>query len=488
MSASSTVANPIAEEHYGSKTVALEPGGVEYIPDSERHGKPHQMLWTWTSPNLEFATIAVGIIGPLFFGLSFWQAAAAIVLGTALGSVTHGMLSSWGPVSGLAQMVLSRSGFGWIGNILPAGLNALVAGVGWFAVNSVSGALALHALAGGIPRWLCLLIVVAAQLTVAAFGHNLVHSFERFVLPALAVVFVIGAVVAFHKADLSASHLGELRTGKTLFPPVSVTGAFLIEAAAAFGYACGWNPYASDYTRYLPRTANRARTGAYAGLGVFLSCVVLECAGATMVFAVAKPGVDPGIYTSMFPTWLGKLTLLGIAVGAVAANALNVYSGAMSALALGVRLPVHRARLVVAMVFGVAGFVLAYFGLDDAGSKYENFLLIISYWIAPWLGVVLLDRLLRRGQDITALVLDGGHRNWAGPIAMFVGGAVSIFLFSNQTKYLGPIPKHHPAVGDITPVVGFLIAFAIYGVLYKVMAGQPRTDVRPVDTESAPAA
>ncbi len=171
--------NPIAAEHYGSHTVAVEPGGVEIIPDSERHGRPLNLLWTWTSPNLEFATIAVGIIGPLFFGLSFWQTVAAIVLGTALGSTTHGVLSSWGPGSGLCQMVLGRTGFGFVGNWLPAGLNALVAGIGWFAVNSISGALALHALVGGLSKGLCLVIIVAAQITVAFFGHNLVHAFER---------------------------------------------------------------------------------------------------------------------------------------------------------------------------------------------------------------------------------------------------------------------------------------------------------------------
>ena len=58
-------------------------------------------------------------------------------------------------------MVLSRIGFGFLGNILPAGLNALVAGIGWFAVNSVSGAFALNALLGWNPK-LCLLIIVVA--------------------------------------------------------------------------------------------------------------------------------------------------------------------------------------------------------------------------------------------------------------------------------------------------------------------------------------
>src|ERR1035441_4109098 len=37
-------------------------------------------------------------------------------------------------------MVLSRLGFGYWGNVLPAGLNSVTAGIGWFAVNSVSGA------------------------------------------------------------------------------------------------------------------------------------------------------------------------------------------------------------------------------------------------------------------------------------------------------------------------------------------------------------
>jgi purine-cytosine permease-like protein len=447
--------NPIAAEHYGQKTVALEPGGVEVIPDSERHGSPLQMLWTWTSPNLEFATIGVGIIGPLFFGLSFGHTVAAIVLGTALGSVSHGVLTSWGPVSGLAQMVLSRTGFGFLGNILPAGLNAVVAGIGWFAVNSISGSLALHALVSGLPKWLCLLVIVAAQLVVASYGHNLVHAFERFALPLLAVVFVIGAIVVFSKAHPGAASK-------------PIPGAFLIEAAAAFGYACGWNPYAADYSRYLPSSANRRLAGVYAGLGVFVSCVILESAGAAMVSAAGKAAaVDPGVYTGLMPTFLGKLTLLCIAIGAVAANALNIYSGAMSFLALGVRLPPRRARMIVASVFGVLGFILAIFGLKNAGQNYESFLLVIAYWIGPWLGVVFVDRYLRRGTDVTAVALDKAYTNWAGPIAMAIGIVVSVWLFSNQTKYVGLVPDAHGAFGDITFLVGFVVAGALYLVLPK---------------------
>ena len=47
---------------YGSKATAVEPGGAEPIPLADRHGRPSQMFWTWVSPNMEFATIFVGII------------------------------------------------------------------------------------------------------------------------------------------------------------------------------------------------------------------------------------------------------------------------------------------------------------------------------------------------------------------------------------------------------------------------------------------
>ena len=78
------------------------------------------MFWTWVSPNMEFATIFVGVIAVLFFGLTFWQAVAAIVIGNALGAISHGVLTK-GAERGLAQMVLSRKPFGYRGTRCPRG-------------------------------------------------------------------------------------------------------------------------------------------------------------------------------------------------------------------------------------------------------------------------------------------------------------------------------------------------------------------------------
>jgi purine-cytosine permease-like protein len=370
--------------------------------------------------------------------------------------VSHGILSARGPRFGVPQMVLSRIGFGYRGNILPAGLNSVVAGIGWFAVNSVSGSLALATLTD-TPGWVCLVVVVVAQVAIAFFGHNLVHVFERYAFPVLAVAFVLASAFTLAKADPGAAHGG------------GGLGGFLLTVGAAFGYAAGWNPYAADYTRYLPPSTSRVRIGLSAGLGVFVSCVVLEVVGAASA-TIAGPATDnpTAAFTGHLPTFVANTTLLAIALGAVSANVINIYSGAMSFLALGVRLPLHLRRAIVAFGFGVIGFLLALSGLHDAGHKYESFLLVISYWIGPWLAVYLVDWYLRRGDRVDGFLFDRRHNPWGGAAAMAIGMVVSIWLFSNQEQYTGPLPKAFPALGDSTFEVGFLLTGLLYLVFFAV--------------------
>jgi NCS1 family nucleobase:cation symporter-1 len=450
----------VREGTYGTQVIAVEPGGAEFIPLNERHGNPIQLLWTWASPNMEFATIFVGVLAVAAFGMSFWGAALALALGSAIGGITQGILSLRGPKYGVPQMVLSRLGFGYWGNVLPAGLNSVTAGVGWFAVNSVSGALALNVLTH-MPEVLCLLIIVALQVVVAFFGYNLVHVFERYAFPVLTIIFLIAAGVVLSKAHPGASHH-------------TIPGAFLLTFGASFGYAVGWNPYASDYTRYFKPDASRRAIAWWAGTGLFVSCALLEIVGAAVGTAVGADDAlgGPGGMTGLLATPLADLTLLAIALGAVSANVLNIYSGALSFTAIGIKLPLALRRAIVALGFGAIGFFLAWSGLHNAGEKYENFLLIIAYWIAPWLAVYFCDLLMRPDPD-EALLFDTRHANWAGPVAMLAGMGLSIWLFSNQTEYIGVVPTHVPAVGDLTFEVGFVITAAVY-LTWHAIAGTGR--------------
>jgi NCS1 family nucleobase:cation symporter-1 len=454
---------PIREGDYGERVATVEPGGVEYIALKERHGKPIQLFWTWLSPNLEFATVFIGVIAVAFLGLNLWQAATAIIVGTALGSLTHAVLSSWGPKFGVPMMVESRGAFSFLGNILPAGLNAVTASFGWFIVNSVSGAFALQALfpSTNIPFWLAFLVIVVAQVIIATLGHNLIHVFERWALPLLGTVFIIACFFIFSRGNYG-------------FSQQSIPGGWLLAFTAAFGYACGWNPFAADYTRYLPPNTNRQMVGFWAGFGVFLSCVVLELAGAVLVTVSGTKWGATDIPTAQLQHAMPDLvyypTLLCIAIGAVAANAINIYSGTMSLVSLGIRemgLTLRQRRATLAIVAGVIGFVggLAFQAQVAPGGKYENFLLLISYWIAPWLAVVFVDYWLRRGDyGDEAMFYDTKLFRWQGLVAMAVGLVVSVWLFSNTALYIGVVATAHPEVGDITFLVGFLITAALYYV------------------------
>ena len=442
------------EGEYGDRVGVVEPGGIEEIPDGERHGSPIQLLWTWTSPNLEFATVFIGVLA-IIFGLNVWQAVAAIVIGNALGALGQAVLSARGPQYGVPQMVLNRAPFGFLGNILPAGIMSITGGIGWFAVNSVSGTFALNSLTK-MPTTLCLLIVVAAQVVIAFFGHNLVQAFERYAFPLLAVVFAIASVIS-----LSKSHFGGGGSGGGL-------GVFLLTVATVYGYSAGWNPFAADYARYLPRDTDKRQVALYAGLGLFLSTTILEIVGAASMTIVVPKDLSPtDAFVYSLPTVVAKLTLLAIVLGSICANVLNVYSASLAFLTIGIRIKARLRRAVTAAGFGVLGFALAYYALKNPESSYENFLLLISYWLGPWLGIFLADQWLRRGARVDGLLFNRRHENWAAPIIFLVSLVLSIWLFSNQTQYVGIVPSRVDWIGDVTFIVGFALAFVSYAVYMR---------------------
>ncbi|MGV9803588.1 purine-cytosine permease family protein [Mycobacterium sp. NPDC003449] len=453
-----TAPEPTTDGSYRDRIAAVEPGGNEFIAEADRHGRPSQLFWTWTSPNLEFATIFVGVLAVSYYGMTFWQAVAGLALGAGLGAIAHFVLSARGPLHGVPQMVLGRLPFGFTGNAVPAVLMSVTAGVGWFATNSVSGAFALSTLFGIAPL-LALAIIVLVQTALAFFGHNLVQAFERWAFPVLAVIFVVAAVAILTKADVGAP---------AVEGGVGGVGGFLLTVGTMFGYAAGWTPYAADYARYLPTSAAGPRTGLFAAAGLFVSCVTLSAVGAASVTIGPAVSENPTeAFTSELSSWLASLTLLAIAIGAVAANAINVYSGAMAFVTIGIKLPPHIARALVTVFFGVDGFLIAWWALADAAESYEAFLLIIAYWIGPWLGVVFADQYLRRGQPIAGLLYDRSYTNWPGLLSFAVGLLVSVLLFGNQARFVGYVARAVPQLGDITFFVGFLIAGAAYLLLCR---------------------
>ncbi len=454
-----------------ASATSIETNDIAPIPAGERHGKAWHLFTVWSSPNLEFATVFVGALGVLYFGLNIWQAILAVVVGNALAAVTHGYFSTFGPKGGLPQMVLGRTAFGKWGNLIPSGLSTLVAGIGWFAVNTVSGSLALKSLTN-MPIYLDLVIVILAQIVIALVGHNLIQVWERYAFFFLLAVWLIVTVVVVPQGNYGVD-FGSFNLG-----------GFTLAAGAAYGYTAGWTPFASDYTRYLPESTNPRQLALAAGLGNFLSTSVLMSVGAIAFALIGNDKNVTGDFVGLFGNqFLAAATLLAIVLGSVSANVLNVYSGAMSFLAMGFKLGFKTRRAIMVALAGVIGGIAAFLSVDNVKTL-EGFLLVVSYWVAPWVAIILVDA-LQRGSANLGKVASSIGENLAGPISFVVATVGSIWLFSNQyPTYVAPLatsgefannffmtPDDFKVVvgGDATAIVGFVAAAVLYFVLSKVL-------------------
>ena len=452
----------MAQKTSGSaKATSIETNDIAPIPAGERHGKAWHLFTVWSSPNLEFATIFIGALA-VFAGLNVWQAILAVTLGNAIAAVTHGWFSSWGPRHGVPQMVISRSAFGLRGNILPAATSTLVAGIGWFAVNTTSGAFALTSLTS-LPVAVSVTIIILVQVVAAFIGHNFIQKFERYAFFYLAVVFAIVAVIIISQGKYDVSPATDFKWG-----------AFSVGVALAYGYTQGWTAFAADFTRYLPANTSPRAVGLAAGLGNFTATTLLMSVGAIAWSGIVGEGLPTSVFAAALPSWLAVLTLVGIAVGSVSANVLNIYSGTMSFIAAGVKLGFKTRRAIMVVIAGVLGGGISYFAVEDNFRFiFELFLLTVGYWLAPWVSILVVDRLLRKGQDIDKLITEGAkHRSIGGPIAFVVATVVSISLFAKAemptVQFYGALTGPGPENGDWTAAVGFVMAAVIYYVIYKL--------------------
>jgi NCS1 family nucleobase:cation symporter-1 len=118
--------------------------------------------------------------------------------------------------------------------------------------------------------------------------------------------------------------------------------------------------------------------------------------------------------------------------------------------------PIPRWLSVIAV--GVLGGGLAAYGVTGLAAKYENFLLLVSYWIAPWLAIVVVDFY---GQPGAATQSGrGGAIGWAG-VTAFVGGLACSVPFMSSALYVGALARRlHGA--DLAYYVGMGVAGTVY--------------------------
>jgi NCS1 family nucleobase:cation symporter-1 len=157
-------------------------------------------------------------------------------------------------------------------------------------------------------------------------------------------------------------------------------------------------------------------------------------------------------------------------------------TSALAFQALGARLkrPVT-AALVAVMAFAAILWMHA----GDTSGKFENLLLFIGYWIAPFCAIVMIDWHYNRRRYVPALLrnaLTFGSlgSGWPAIVAFVLGCAVMV-PFMNTSILTGPLATAlHGA--DLAFYVGFIVTAALYLALRTAAARRGR----PQDAASTP--
>jgi len=455
----------------GARPLVSEVRGVSPVPPEERHGRAWSQFTLWFGSNLTIADLALGFL-PVSLGVPWRDTIAALVVGNLLGSLAVGACATLGPPSGLPQLVLGRRVFGQAGGALPAALNYLST-LGWYVVNTILGAFAVRVLAPAVPFFAAATGLVVVQTVLAVFGHDLIHAFERAAAALLGLAFLVATgVVLSHAgrlAALPASHGG-------------TWGAAGIVFAAAFSYVASWAPYAADYSRYLPvETSPRAVLAGAAG-GNFVASLWLELLGAGVaVLAGSSTNPIAGLHRALGA--FGGLATVAVAIGAVAANALNGYSNGLAAGALG--LPIGRRSLVGAAA--VLGLAAALVGAGGFEARYEDFLLSLGYWVTPWLGVVTVHawHRSRRGPGGVPGGATQDRRVDVALVATFVLAGVASIPFMDGPYYEGPVARLLGGA-DLSYVVAYALAAVATGLILARRDQGRHAAAQPVERAPQP--
>ena len=427
--------------------MAVETHGIAPVPAGNRYGSARRLFTVWFAPQVNMTVVFTGTLA-VVLGLGFWLGMLAMVIGTVVGCLAVGYLSTWGPRTGTAQLPNARMAFG--GTVAVVAVIQWLSSIAWDGLVGLFGGEALAELLG-MPFWVAVVIVLAAQGVVGVFGYEVIHRVQAVMTVVLIITFAVFAwkLIGGHQVvslpTVSGADLG---------------GAFVLEVTIALSLAISWASYASDYSRYLPVHTSRAAVFGYTFAGLAVAYVAVQAIGVAAAGELTDQ-TAAGVREIMGGGALGALALLVIALGSVASNAMNDYSGSLALQTVGVRVR----RPVSAVVVVIIAFALImWLHSGDMAARFQGVLLFVSYWIPAFVAIVAIDwRYRSAGRDVVNPAEESTPRRDAmvALLTFFVAFAAAV-PFMHTNLIVGPVASAlHGA--DLAYFVNFLVAAAVYG-------------------------
>ena len=374
----------------------VEANGLNVIGDAERKGRPSDLFWPWFGANVSVLGLSYGAF-VLAFGVSFWQAVIAGVVGIIGSFLLCGFIAVAGKRGSAPTMVLSRAAFGLRGNRLPSAISWVLT-VGWETALTALATLATATVfsrlgwGGGTSTKVIALAVVAVLIVGGGvMGFDLIMRMQAIITVVTAVLTVVYIVLVAHHIHWHT--VSNIHSGSTQ----AFLGALIFVAS---GFGLGWVNAAADYSRYLPRRSSTRGVVGWTTFGSAIAPLILLIFGLLLAGSSAKLFTainnDPiGALTTELPTWfLVPFAIVAVA-GLVGGAVLDIYSSGLALLAAGVRVPRYAAAFFDGVIM-ILGTIYIVFIAKDFLTQFEGLLITLGVPVAAWCGVMLADILLRR--------------------------------------------------------------------------------------------
>ena len=392
---------------------------INFIGESERRGKASDLFWPWAGANVSLLALSYGAFF-LGFGISFWQATIAAVVGTVGSFALVGVSSLAGKRSNAPTMTLSRAAFGVKGNLLPGLLSYLVF-VGWETVLVSLATLATGTVlerATSLDRNIALILgfLIAASLTIfgGVLGHPVIMKLQRWITGITVIATATYIVLTLDEVNWDS--VFEIKAGST----AGLIGAIIF---AITGIGLGWVNSAADYSRYLPRNVSSKAVFGWTVFGAAIVPIVLIIYGSALSGSSKELSdaiaMDPiGALTQLLPTWFlipfALVAILGLVGGAI----LDLYSSGLTLISIGVKVkrPVAAAIDGTIMLFGT--IYIVWFATDFFGP-FQGFLITLGVPVAVWSAIFVADVVLRKRDYVEAdLFSESGRYGRVNPVAI----------------------------------------------------------------------
>jgi nucleobase:cation symporter-1, NCS1 family len=379
-------------------------------------------------------------------------------------------------------MVLSRAAFGRHGGYLPSAIQFPFA-LGWVGINTyvvldLVVALLAHVGvdAGGSVRYLIAGAVMLAQILIGIWGYYAIRAFERYTVPALALVMAVMTVLAFTRGEIQWSNATVSGADRLTAMTQALTGV-------GIGLSMAWVTWASDYTRFARRSLAASRVLWANMLGTAVPVLWLTILGAAM--ASSGRADDPAAMVSSLFGFMTIPVLLVVLHGPIAANIVSIYTATLALLALDIRWT----RVVAGAVTSAGAVVslVVFLESPDFATQFVNFQSSVLVWLAPWTAVTLIDYYLvrRREIEIASLYADArashyGRFGRAALVAFAVGlVAAWSFQYGLLPAFQGPLARATGGM-DLSWLVGLGVAGGVYLVFRPRAAVAPERQAEPV--------